>query len=141
MYAKHFCKHSNFNTVRERAPYQMNLTITLLDRGYLAWKIQYQGEGIRDYQMIPTKNPGHYILDENNGIKIQRFVKGNELRDSFLINQKYFHSVTKLIGDSIEMMTTSFWQGGALETSLADGSNSVQSFILRDTVSCKLRKK
>jgi len=136
-----WCQSDNFNSESSLPSLHMSLEIGEIDSENYSWKIQYEGEGVRDYKMTLQKDlEGHWLLDEGNGLLIDRFLSDGTLVDQFLINGKLFLNRTTLIKDKMKIETISFWANQPRQTSLADGSNPIYSFSLRDQVVCELNR-
>ncbi len=139
------CLQNQYNTenVKTQSETKMTLEIKELDNDQVSWVINYFGEPPRNYTMRKsnTNLEGHYVLDENNGILIDRFKIKNEIRDLFQVNGKKIFTTTTLEENTIKIVTNSFWQQPLRTTSLPDGSFKVNSFALRDVSHCHLIRK
>lgn len=134
------CEFANYNTDNPMAPLSMRLVVEPVNEARVLWTIQYGGEPARNYEMRkhPSGLDGHYILDEKNGILIDRFLIGHELRDLYTINGRAFTNTTKFEGDRILVTSVSYWTGAPRRTQTGPGQNVVNSFAMRDVNRCEL---
>jgi hypothetical protein len=76
---------------------------------HLSWRIQYEGEPVRNYEMIPTDPAsGHYLLDEKNGILIDHYFINGALHSMFVINGKSFETRLELVNGKLSDRTVSY---------------------------------
>ena len=74
-------------------------------------KAIYQGqEIIKDYALYRTDSmpPNHFIMDENNGIYLDRILLDGGFYDYFEVGQLGLYGITKKVGDDIHFEIASF---------------------------------
>lgn len=55
--------------------------------GAYTWHITYGGQATRAYDLLPTEQPGRFVIDENNGIVLTQAAVGDVLYGAFTVGQ------------------------------------------------------
>lgn len=74
-------------------------------------KTMYQGkEIIKDYALVRTDSmpKNHFLMDENNGIYLDRVLLDNGFYDYFEVGNLGLYGITKKVGDDIHFEIASF---------------------------------
>lgn len=88
----------------------MELNVATLTDSTWQWQIVY-GEGDtrqeRNYELVETDDPGHYIIDEKNSIELYLSLINNGLYSVFQVNQNNLLVYYELEGDQLIFRTLS----------------------------------
>ena len=99
------CTPLNYASSTELKPYPMALNISKKTTTTHSWQIQYPPQGPRNYTMIKQSDlQGKYVLDEHNGLLIDRFLINRNMTDLYTINGRIFNNSTTL-NESGSMIT------------------------------------
>ena len=98
------CQTLGDSAVRSR--FAMQLQIAPRNDGRIAWQITY-GTGdaaqLRDYDLVPVAAElGHFAIDENNGIVLDCYLRGNAVYSSFEVGTVRLLARYGRRGDAIE---------------------------------------
>jgi len=134
------CEYQNFNSDIQQQPHRMQLKVKATTTGDFDWIIKYSESDERKYKMI-VNGPGRFILDEGNGILIDRVLINNEIREFYVVNGRAFITTTSLRENKIQIKSQSYWVANPRKTSLFNGTFPVHSFNLRTVSQCDLLRK
>ena len=137
------CQISHTNSPGVTRQILMQLRVSKEGPGILAWKIQYENEGVRDYKMIRnTSNPTLWVLDEQNGILIDRSFDSSTqtLTDFYTVNERFFISKMKLIGSNLQIESDSYPVNQFRSSGIPSRNVLVRSFSPGTKQICQLTK-
>lgn len=118
---------------------KMTLSVSTIAKNRYDWSIQYSPEGARHYEMY-RKSQKHYILDEKNGIKIDRYLIDNELNDLFSLNNGRIISSSSKVKDDLMLIKSSFYLANPRVTKLRNSNLKISSFPIESFQNCRLRR-
>lgn len=134
-------------------PIDMTLSVSPGEEKSFGWVIKYGGEEARNYKLLQMDRPGHFVLDEGNGLQIDRFFKPSSYHEMYSVNMPLPGSTTYasrvystqafLTGDQIVIQTQSFWSNNPRVTTIKDASGvqtTVASLGANDYTQCSLRR-
>ncbi|MCP4437341.1 MAG: hypothetical protein GY810_00040 [Aureispira sp.] len=106
---------------------------------------EFRGQKItKDYAVFRTDSmpKGHYVLDENNGILLDRVLMGNTFYDCFDVGQQGLCSTTSINGNSIHFEVFSYSKEKKKLSIFGDSENqdTVTSFPLQYTQKADLKR-
>lgn len=121
----------------------MSLKVVEVDPERYSWIIQYEGEFPRNYEMKRSAGVSHWVLDEKNGVFIDKFMdlSGSEMKSLYTINGRIFSSVEKLAGDHITFEIRSFLIQRPTQSRILESGTRVNSYQFSTSQICKLKKK
>ena len=101
------------------------------------WRIQYSGQEIRDYLLISDpKKPGHFVIDEQNGIQLLGHFAGDTFRTFFYVGGQLIDMNYRLENERIRVDIVSFDSTDFKDTK--SGQHQVRSYRLSSTSSAIL---
>ena len=121
----------------------MNLSVTPISDTIYQWAIQYEGEPARNYELIQQEGASkHWVLDEKNGILIDRFINASFTRMSSLytINGRVFSWSESLENNQIVIVADSWLIQNPRESGIPSMGLKVGSHQWSTTQSCRLER-
>lgn len=123
----------------------MKLEVGPVDQGEgYTWRTTYELEGdapqVRDYRLLPTQAPGHFIVDEQNGILIDAFLLGESVMvESFFIgsNGSLLNARWEVDGDTLGVEIPTFPTRPG-RTTTGPGGIQVTAFSMSGVQRCSL---
>jgi hypothetical protein len=93
------------------------------------WKIIYTGQPERPYEISPVAGePGHFVIDEKNGLFIDAYLSGNVLRSLFLVSDNFISTRFENQGDSILVELTTFNRNSPRQSKITNGDFEVSAY-------------
>lgn len=93
------------------------------------WKIMYTGQPERPYEISPVAGePGHFVVDEKNGLFIDSYLTDNVLRSLFLVSDNFVSTRFENQADSILVELITFGKNSPRQSKVTSGDFEVSAY-------------
>lgn len=126
----------------------MGLDVAPEDQGGgYTWKTTYEVQGsepqVRDYRLLPGNAPGHFVVDEQNGIKIDSYLMGGTIMlELFYVSsgQNLLNARWEVAGDLMTVEIPTF-RSRPGRTTTGPGGVQVTAFSMTGAQRCVLQRR